>query len=205
MKVNAQGRPVQGSFGIPEELEQAAMKSKQQPTEPAKPVEQPNTTTTTTKEENTIVDDILKDLGIEFTSEDFQKYIFRGSIEKEVVIVKGYLKAKFRSLIGKEWDEIDEILAGETKDIPMTVQGMDIRKSVLVLSYGILELEGKLLSKVIKLNDTELDTKAMALERRKALLRLAPSVTNIMIEKHGALTMVLNNITRDPGTHIKNS
>lgn len=199
----------QGSFGIPEPLRQAMEQSKEkreeknkgeQPLQPPQP-EQPEQP----KEEVSEVDQTLKALNIEFTQEDFQKLLFKGSIEKDVEIVKGHMTAKFRTLTGNDWDEIDELLARETKDISMTIQGMDIRKSVFVLAYGITELQKKPLSKQIKNDGGEIDTKQMAIARRKVIQQLSPSVTNLMIEKHGALTRIVNLITRDPGTHLKNS
>jgi hypothetical protein len=209
-----------GSFGIPEELRVASEKQKtrakvssevfEEAEESAQPEQTEEKKEESKKEESAknpeeSAQDILEGLGASFSEEDFQRLIFKGYYEAEVPIVKDRLKAKIRTLTSNEYDEVDEIIAGEIKDIDMTNDGMRARQSMWIISFSVVELNGKPLCKPIKAADGSLDLKAMATERRKAFKAMAPAVVNILIQKQAAITIAINMITANPGENLKNS
>jgi hypothetical protein len=190
MKVN--NRQPQGSFGIPEKAVPTAPEENKKEDAPVQKSE---------------VDLIQESLGIEFTEEDFQQLLFKGSVDKEVVILPGRLKAIFHSLDVDEWQEVDELLTEEVNDVPMTKEGLEVRRGLLSISYGITHLQGAPLSQPImdKKKSGKLDTRKMAKERRRKIGEMSPAVVNIMLAKHASFTRMLDMITAASGDHLKNS
>ncbi|NDC22648.1 MAG: hypothetical protein EBZ49_00735 [Proteobacteria bacterium] len=213
IKTNA---PVRGSFGIPPEM-QEAMNKKQEKKEPVSAPIPPAAEEVAPKEPipkeaitNASVDDsdpirILERLGGKFDNDDFQKLLFKGYYETELDVVKGRFRATFRTLTGAEYDEVDELLALEVKNTEMTNDGFMARRSMLIISYGVTHLMGKPVAKPVLTSDKVVDTKATALERRKALSALAPAITNKLIQTHGTITVAMNQIVENPDKYIKNS
>lgn len=211
--------PVQGSFGIPPEIAKAAERKRAEAEERKKmsqegeaqaaptptPVEEAKAQSEQVDVSGEDPQKILEKLGAKFTDDDFQKLLFKGFYETELEIVKGKFKATFRTLTGNEYDELDEILADEIKTIDMTTEGFNARRAMLVISYGITHLMGKPVSKVVVNKDKTVDTKATARERRKVLGALSPAISNLLIQKHGALTVALNLLVADPEKYLKNS
>jgi hypothetical protein len=198
-------KPVQGSFGLPEQLEQEVLRSQTKKEEPPKPIEPIATAEEQiTQAGKSEVDLILKTLNITFTDEDFQKVVFKGSLEKEVDIIKGRLKATFRTLNTFEIQEVNELLMKEIKEIDMTKDGSDFRHALIHISYGVTHLQGNPLSSLYKNADGTPDYRRMAAERRKKFNEMSPAVINKIIWKHANFTKLLDLITDDPGEYLKN-
>jgi hypothetical protein len=212
MKLN-DGNKNKGSFGIPEDFQNAQnnfKKQKAQAEEKPKAQPQPEAPAEEEAKEEVISTDtpeaVLEKMGAKFDEEDFQRLIFKGFYETEIPVIKGKLKAKFKTLTSQEYDEIDEIMAEEARDIPMTNDGYRSRMAMWIISYGVTELAGKVLVKPIVDKDTKTpDTKAMAKERRKIFGAMGPAVVNLLIQKHGAITTSLNMIASNPEGNLKNS
>lgn len=158
-------------------------------------------------------DEIFEHLGVDFTDEDFQHLLFKGYVEKDITITKFKGKdftARIKTLTTHEYDEIDEILTEELKNVSMSPNGYEARRSLLIGAYGVTHLMGKPLTKPIYFSQNharagELNTREMSLERRKVLRQLAPPVANRIIELHNALSLATNMIVREPGEYGKNS
>jgi hypothetical protein len=199
-------KPMQSSFGIPEELEAQVNKSKKEQPQSIPVEDQPQSAEEEIKEAvKTNAEVILKALNIEISTDDFQQLVFKGSIDKEVEIIKGKLKATFHSLRVKEWEEVDELLTREINEVSMTKEGMEVRKGLLSISYGITHLQGNPLSSPFKMEDGSIDSRKMAIERRKKISEMAPAVVNLMLAKHASFTHMLELITSEPGDYLKNS
>lgn len=93
-----------------------------------------------TVEEKT--EDLFNKLGIKFTEDDFTKLLFNGSFEA-VLSVRPGLDVKIRTLQASDFNEVDEKLANMTKDIAMTDEGYRARFTLLVLSYGLIQINKK--------------------------------------------------------------
>lgn len=147
----------------------------------------------------------LKGIGVELTDDDFSKIIFRGYLEKEVVVVPSIrgsrpLTATFRTLIGREVDETDELMAEDVgHDVKMTNQGYEVRRSMWMLSYGVTQLMGKPVANDVKFSKSEkINTKGTAREKRRVLAALSPAVLAKMMSIHNILTVSINTIIADP-------
>lgn len=153
--------------------------------------------------------ELLAEIGVEFTDEDFQRLVFKGSITKNIVIthVAGKdLVAEMKTLTTKEYQEVDELLMTEAGFTRMTDDSFKARQSMWTIAYGVAKLMDKPLSRPINKKDTdEPDTKARAQEIRKVFEAMAPGVVNLIVQKHGILTVAVNMIVASPGTFSKNS
>ena len=217
MRLQDQGptqQAARGSFGIPDEIRAAheRQKAKFQEEPKEEKFQAPDLDAAPVKEaslDNEVADltpeKVLERMGAKFDEDDFQRLIFKGYYETEIDVVKGRLKAKFKTLTSQEYDEIDELIANEIKDVAMTNDGLRTRTAMWVIAYGVVELSGKPTSKPIKDKEGRIDSKATASERRKLFSAMAPAVVNLLIQKHGAITMAVNEITADPTGNLKNS
>ncbi len=222
MKMNSGA--VRGSMGIPPEIQEAAERARQtsnqnvkkapepgfeQVASEAGPVPQPTPVpvpeVTDQQAEAAKPVEILKKLGIEFNDEVFQSLLFKGFVEHKVEIVKGRFEVKFKTLTTDEYDLVDELLAKEVQDTSMTNDGFNSRRAMWILAFGTLELAGKPVCKPVLSKDKQVDVVETAKLRRQVLGKMAPAVINIMIQKHGAMTVAINMISTDPEEHIKNS
>jgi len=147
----------------------------------------------------------LKGIGVELTDDDFSKIVFRGFLEKEVIVVPSIrntrpLTATFRTLVGREIDEADELMAEDiSQDVKMTNQGYEVRRSMWHLSYGVTQLMGKPVSHDVKFAKSEkINTKGTVRERRKVLSALSPAILAKMMSIHNILTVSINTIIADP-------
>jgi hypothetical protein len=218
MKFQDHKRPA-GSFGIPEEIKEAAHRqqarntkseSSEEQTDYKEAAEASAKSAVESDEEDEERSDsspeaILEKLGAKFTEDDFSQLIFKGTYEATIPVVKGRLTGKFRTLTSDEYDQIDEILAKEMKDVDMTQDGLRTRSSMWVISYGVTELNNKLVAKPIKDKEGKVDLKATAIERRKVFANMAPAIVNQLIQKHGAITVAINTIAAEPSENLKNS
>lgn len=194
-----------GSFGIPQEMLDAASRQQEQQQQQA-PVEKPAMATVSDEDaKDSEPVKIFKELGAEFTEQDFNKLIFSGFIEKEFDIIPKKLSAKFKSLTCEEYDEIDTIMSKEANEISMSNDGYNARRSTLIVAHSLMELNKKPVVKPVFKDDGSLDKKETNALKRKTVSQMAPAVTNIMIQKHGAMTAALNLIASEPGEFLKNS
>lgn len=212
----------QGSFGIPAELKAAGDKfmARGRDEEPRPDMvgdtdeEIPGMATSDDemfvdedeKKESSIKDPLeaLTKLGIYMEDEDFHKILFKGFVEKDVAIVKGFrgvkgLNATFKTLTVKEYDLVDELLAEEYRETKMTNDGFMSRRSLWILAFGITKLQGRPLPVVFE-DDAKktVDDKATAKARRAVLGETSHGVINRMIHIHGAMTLAIENIINDP-------
>ena len=149
----------------------------------------------------------LAKIGVELVDDDLHRYVFRGFIEKEVVLYPSFMSdsskdfsAIIKTLTAKEYDLADEILAEDLRDTRMTNEGYTSRRSMWILSFGVPKLMGGVLCKPIYKDDSkkqELDLKAMARERHKVLSDVNPDVINELIYIHGVITIALRQILQD--------
>jgi hypothetical protein len=145
-------------------------------------------------------------MGAKFDEEDFQRILFKGHYETVIDVIPKKLTAKFRTLTGREYDEIDEIIALEIKEIPMTQDGLRTRTSMWVIAYGVIELNNKVIVKEILNEKGVPSTREMAEVRRKVFAEMAPGIVNMLIQKHGAISVAVNSIISNPdGGATKNS
>jgi hypothetical protein len=205
MKIN--GNSTQGSMGIPPEIQEAAERARQRSAQNVKKseeaAEQHDPVNKVAEASNPV--EILKKLGIEFDDDTFQSLLFKGYVEHVVEIVKGRFSVKFKSLTTDEYDLVDELLAKDLQDTSMTNEGFNSRRAMWILAFGVLELAGKPVCKPVLDKDRKLDVIETVKLRRQVLGKMAPAVINIMIQKHGAMTVALNMISSNPEEHIKNS
>lgn len=148
--------------------------------------------------------ELLKSLGAKFDENDFSSLLLQGYYETVLEVIPGRLKAKFRTLLTKEYREIDEIVAKEVSEKPMTQDGHSARVSTWNISFGVLELNGKTIAKQDskgKKSATEL-----AQERIAKFEDMSPPIVNKLIKMHGQITWAVNNIVHDPASeNLKNS
>lgn len=157
-----------------------------------------------TPEEAAVVDPVklLEKMGAKFDDESFAQILLKGYYETVVDIVPGRLKAKMRTLITKEYREIDEVCAEERTKTPMTHDGATARVSMWNISYGVLELNNKSIAKVEK-NKTSLE---LAKARLDIFETMAPAIVNKIIKMHGQMTYAINMIVNDDNKeYLKNS
>jgi hypothetical protein len=147
----------------------------------------------------------LKGIGVELTDDDYSKIIFRGYLEKDIVVfpsIRGTkpLVATFRTLIGKEIDEADELMAEDiSQDVKMTNQGYEVRRSMWHLSYAVVKLMGKPVSHDVMFAKSEkINTKGTAKAKRKVLAAMSPAVLAKMMHLHNVFTVSVNAILSDP-------
>jgi len=219
MKVN-QGLPAQGSFGIPPEMKEQIenyhkqkIKAEEMQSDPELPIEdiieEPGEGGFAPLEEEkappSIVADPLENLkkiGVELVDEDFHNIIFRGYLEKDIVVmppIRGTkpLKATFKTLTGAEIDEIDELLAEDIQDTKMTNDGYQTRRSMWLITYGTTKLMDKPLAHPILVKG-KVDNKATMKMKRKVLAALNAAILTKIMHIHGILTVSINAILMDP-------
>ena len=225
MKLGQPAPGAQGSFGIPQELKDARERIMTQRDEvrpgTESPVEEDDSDPSVPRQsvdvdmvedEEKIPESItnplvaLAKLGVSLEDEDFQKVMFKGFVEKEdILIVPGFrgvrpLKATFKTLTVKEYDEVDELLAEDIRDRKMTNDGFASRRSMWILSYGVTKLQGKPLPAVFygEPPNKVFDSKETAKSRRNVLGDLSHAVINRMIHVHAAMTVAIESIISDP-------
>lgn len=213
------GQTAQGSFGIPPQMQEALNRQQQQQSKKAQEeaserVEaeaQIEEDVETSKEEEAEVKplnpvEMLTKIGVDFNDKDLHQLLFKGFIEKDVPVVKNVLTATFKTLTGDEYDAVDELVADDIKNVPMTGDGYQTRRAMWIISLGVTKLQGKPVCKPVMGQDgVTIDIRETAKARRKVLGALAPSVSNQLIQKHGALTVAMDLITANPESVLKNS
>lgn len=231
MNIDRVAPGAKGSFGVPEELKAAGDRFKEQrdreesrpsmDDEPEAPMPRASSDEDAFADEDEgealrkAVDPLapLAKLGVVLDDEDFHKVLFKGFVEKDVVIVPAFrtvkaLSATFKTLTIKEYDDVDELLAEDARDIRMTNDGFASRRSLWILAFGITKLQGKPLTNVYRGEGAakEFDAKATAKARRAILADLSHGVINRMIHVHAAMTVAIDTIIQDPeAVYLKKS
>lgn len=190
------GKSTPGSFGKPN-LE-AQQKPKQEEQKEAPKSEQQEDGEEAIKGN----EDYFTKLGISFTDDDFTKLLFNGTFEAPLEIRPG-LKVKLRTLQAADYNELDEKIANMAKDTAMTEEGYRARFTMLVLSYGLLQINGK---EVVRPKaNQKLSNSEMADLRYEMLSNMAPAVINAISGKHNLLTTAINIVVGDSKHYLKNS
>ena len=140
----------------------------------------------------------LARLGINLVEDDYHSIVFRGFLEKEVVVFPAIsktreLRATIKTLKAAEYDLVDELMADDIRNVPMTNEGYSARRSLWILSVAVTRLDGKPLTKPIYTKDYDgknvVDVKATAKDRKlKILGEMSHIVLNELVALHAALT-----------------
>ena len=229
-------RQHQGSFGIPPEMKEAQEKAeakKRAEAEEAKRQSQEEENQAQPKQgagdlgfgadmggDKEAADSVkpveaLKKIGIDFTPEDFQSLLFRGFVEKEVVVVKNPKGKNFvatvRTLSGDDYHLVDEHVAADIKGIQMTNSGYDTRRNMWILSYAVQKLMGNsvwlpkendpMLAKLKALPDEDEADKRITMYRAskkfETISMLSPAVLNKLMKIHGVFASSMTLMVED--------
>jgi len=216
-----------GSFGIPEEIHPDTLKRKREGGEQAQGDDEPGPRPSEETEDaegqeepssapedksQAAVDElaplkVLAKLGIDLTAEDFSKLVYKGYIEKVVPIsynpaTRSPITATFRTLTPLEYDEIDECLAAEVKDLAITREGMEQRRASWTLAFCMLGIDERLFVKAEtkKQEGAEVvDFKATAIKRKRFIGSLNTQLVNRALSIFQTFTLNLDLVVRDPG------
>jgi hypothetical protein len=153
-------------------------------------------------------EDLLISLGAKFDDNDFAQLLLKGYYETTIDIVPGRMKAKMRTLLTKDYREVDELAAAERLEKPMTQNGADARLSTWNIAFGVIELNGKAIVKQIDANSKKAQKTSIeiAQERLAFFENMAPAIVNLLIKKHGQITWAINMIVNSgESDHLKNS
>jgi len=150
--------------------------------------------------------EILEKMGVFLEDEDYHKIVFRGFLEKDVIVVPAFKKARqlsvtFKTLSGQEYDYVDELVAEDLRDMRMTQQGYDTRRSMWVLTFGVSKMDGKPICQPamsVTTKGKQVDAKATARRKRDVLGLMHPAILSKMIRYHGAITLAINEIVTTP-------
>lgn len=223
-----QTKQQRGSMGIPPEMMENVQRTQEKKraesekkTAPPPPTPPPAEEAPNVEENKEMVEaldpvNVLKKLGVDFTEADLQKLLFKGFCDFHIEIVPNMLKATIKTLTVDEYDEIDEIVAQEIKDIQMTNEGFESRRSMWILAYSVTHLEriqgGKsqglrIIAKPIAVEGEKdvIDRVETAKRRRQVLGKMSPSVINPLSRKQGALVTAVNLLAQDPESVLKKS
>lgn len=156
---------------------------------------------------------ILERIGVTVTDDDFHSYLFAGFIEKTLKIcydplTKKPFTATFRTLTAQEYDEIDECLAEELDKLKMTGAGRDARRSVWILAFAMVKVDGRpLVEPVLKKSarGTDIvDTKATAKRRVEITRAFSAVILDKSSRLYGTFTTALSILMEDPeNTYLK--
>lgn len=234
MKIGTeQSLPKAGSMGIPADMleagnrarenqakragKKAASKSKSKKEEPSEEVEHgflseaPQSDEASLKENLEMTErlkptEILKKLGIEFTSDNLHELLFKGTFEaKGIDLVKGHFKASIRTLRSGEYNEIEELMEEALDSNPnMTRNHYEMTQSAYIVAYAVTELDGKSPVRVVKGKDGKADSKATARAKHKVLMALSTTLFNKLVTTHSVIKTCVDLIAEDPDL-LKNS
>ena len=140
----------------------------------------------------------LKKMGVDITEEDIEIYLFQGTVEKVVPVMKISEKksftAKIRTLTSEQYMVVEEIVGDSLRVTDMTREGVSSLRTLAVLSVGVTELMGR---PTIKTWESSISEKDKAVENMSVIKALAPGVVNKINLLHAALTTTFNNMLDD--------
>lgn len=149
--------------------------------------------------------DILKSHGIEPSENDYHSLLFRGFVEKSVNIASipggKKLTAKIKTLTTEEVEAVDELVAKDIENIPMTQVGLDARRSSWSLAFAVTELNEKPVCKPV-MNGNKIDIKATAAERREVLTKMSPYIIDKVIRIHAEMSAAFSLLVTDTSEDI---
>jgi len=219
MKMN-QRLPEQGSFGLTPEMREQInshqeRKERLVPEEPTPEVTPEVDAEVKPTSDEPTPQEVLEKMGVVLEDDDYFKIVFKGFLEKDVVVVPSLggktrpMIATFRTLTGKEIDIVDELVAEEVQSVKMTTDGYHTRRSMWILSYGVVNLMGKPVCNNVLYNKddpSKVNNKATIKLRRSVLSALNPAVLDKMMNIHKDFTAAVNAIVTDSnGDSLKKS
>jgi len=147
---------------------------------------------------------LKKELGVDFNPDDFHRLLYKGYVEKVIDIcynpkTKKQFTATFKTLTGDEYDYADELLAEELKDIEMTRAGLDSRRSMWILSFGVTKLDGREVVKPVVTNG-KFDGKATAKARKNVISAMSPAILNRLMRMHAIFSLQLDRLVESPNS-----
>ena len=222
MKLGQATREGRGSFGIPPEmhpdnihnqtagLQQASDEDQQGTASPPQSTdagfevdadedeeEVLAATTESGEESKKTSKQILAELGVTLTAQDWSDFVFRGFMEKRILIVElptadGKLKpfyATFKTVTAEEGDLADGLLSQEVNKEAMTVDGVGTRREMWNMAFAIQKLDDKAICKPVQSVDpvtkvSKLDLSATAKEKRHILSKMSPVILQMMMDKY---------------------
>lgn len=219
MKINAGANAPQSSFGIPPEMQEAASKQKEAKERAERSSGEGQPGPEMSEDEGYEAEEVvppemdlsksLDDLGIELTDNDLHSLLFKGMLEKEVVVVKSRLKdmtVRFKTLTGEEMQIADSLLSEDAESLKMTHSGFDSRKSVWILSFGIIRMNGQELAPVVlkegEKGKQEIDLRETGKLRNKILHQMSPMLLDKMAKVHARITMACDHVMGDPSSPL---
>lgn len=145
------------------------------------------------------------DFGVELVEEDFHNLIFKGYVEKDVIVVPSIRGTKplimtFKTLTAKEHEEADEFFADHVRVSNLTVDGQLPKRSLWILAFGVTKINGKVYSPIVYKSgpDKIVDRKETFSKRREVLGNFSTSVISRVMRIHGQMSIALNAAIEDP-------
>lgn len=155
--------------------------------------------------------ELLAELGVDITPDDWSDLFFRGALEKTLQIAEmpqpdGTTKPftiTVRTLTGDEYDMADELLATELQSTNMTRDGMDTRKQMWVFSFALTKINGRPICKPVVITDPKTktetpDPRGTAKLKRKVLSQMSPVVLRMALDKYWVFVNQITLLTSDP-------
>lgn len=139
----------------------------------------------------------LAKIGIELTEDDVHRYMFKGFLEKTIPLTKGFkrdMTVTLKTLTSEEYLMGDQLLASEIDSGQhMTREGMEQLRSVLMLVFGISQLNEKPLVK----KSHNMGLEEIALTCRPVVQALSAGVLNKILKLHIMFSQALQQIVTD--------
>ena len=171
--------------GLPKEIQEALAKNKKSKKDVDTPKEKVQVLNE--EKEQPKLRTAQERLGIEITDDDVDDYIWKGYIEKNIVIIPNKLSVTMRSLRQSDIDiinaKIEEAYTAKTMGIGIK-RGQDALNSKLLLASSILKQNGE-------------STGASLEDRIEYVNGLGEWILTYMIEKYNLMNLAINEAT-DP-------
>lgn len=224
MKLGQAAKAARGSFGIPPEIhpdtlaQQKAEKEQSATPPPAEDAgfetddednDEDETPAAGEKEKSPL--QVLSEMGIKISSDDWSDLFFRGVLEKTIHVadmpqLDGTVKpfnVTVRTLTGDEYDQADELLAEDMQTHQMTRDGLEARKQMWVFSFAIQKVNGRPICKPSVIVDPKTkaetpDPRGTAKAKRKVLSQMSPLVLRMALEKYWLFLGQITALTADP-------
>lgn len=210
-----------GSFGIPENMRPEVIRAKQEEMEDLKQKEE-----AAKKEEaeasesasaeqvsvNKILtpEEMLKNIGVEFTDDDFMHYLMKGCIYKNIDIFKGKMKVTLKTLTVGDYDMVNELVAKELAEVKMTTDGLEKRSAVIELCAALTEIQGKPFPDMreLKKKHTKKETftdEEIVLARRDEVRKMGATLVDMLLNTRAVYEASIRSIVKGNSDKLKNS
>ena len=142
---------------------------------------------------------LLSAIGITPSEEDFHDLLFKGCVEKEILLCKNPMSklpisAMIKTLTTEEMNLVDELLANDIESYKVTARGVELRRTLWVVSCCTSKLSGKVLVKQVTKEGSPMSLKDIVIKRREVLSRLNPAFIDEIVRKHAILQYAFNAI-----------